>query len=273
MRQEDEGGNCQDGPRNDKIIGEKRVAVPAGDVKSTRNRATHNRRPVMNYTEKHHAFISAKYYQLLKARNFPTWQDAFLYATRRYGEQRGGRMAQRAIRDGKPLTIGTYCSYGEWNYTDEATAENFPQSIHDRFEGDNMIRTYEACPWNAQYMAMDCKDGAILYCQDLDMSIARGFNPAIQYDVTQTMHEHGTCIHIMGNLANDKPTAKKPENVRDFRFHCAHAYWVYADVLKSIYKTEGELIAAEVLRAFAEEYGQDMADGLMEYKDTNFDYI
>jgi len=227
----------------------------------------------MAYTEKHHAFISATYYRLLKERELIGWQDAFLYACRRYAEQRGGRMAQRAIRDGKPLTIGTYCSYGEWNYTDEASAENFPQSINDEFKGDDMIRTYHACPWNAQYMDMDLKDGAILYCQDLDMSIARGFNPAISYEVTQTMHEHGTCIHIMGNLANDKPTAKKPENIKDFKYHCAHAYWVFADVMKSIYGTEGELIAAQALEAFAEEYGDEYSDGLMEYRNTNFDYL
>ena len=227
----------------------------------------------MSYTEKHHAFISACFYKILKEKNLAGWKDAFLYATRRYGEQRGGRMAQRAIRDGKPLTIGTYCSYGEWNYTPEATSENFPQSIDDEFKGDDMIRTYHACPWNAQYMDMNLKDGAVLYCQDLDMFIARGFSPEVSYDVQQTMHEHGTCIHVLGNLANDKPAPKKPENIRDFKFHCAHIYKVFSDVMISIYKSEGIIIAADVIKAFKDEYGEELADQLTEFRDMNFDYL
>ncbi|HHW95284.1 MAG TPA: L-2-amino-thiazoline-4-carboxylic acid hydrolase [Mogibacterium sp.] len=227
----------------------------------------------MNYTEKQHAFIPASFYKLLKERNLVGWKDAFLYATRRYGEQRGGRMAQRAIRDGKPLTIGTYCSYGEWNYTEEAFAENFPQSINDEFKGDDMIRTYNACPWNSQFEDMGLKDGGILYCQDLDMSIARGFNPDVPYDVKHTMYEHGTCLHVLGGLANDKPNPKKTENTRDFKFHCAHIYKVFSEVMISIYKSEGIIMAAEVIKAFRDEYGQEYADQLIEYKDMNFDYL
>ena len=34
--------------------------------------------------------------------------------TKLYGQQRGGRMAQRAIRDGQPLTMENYLLYGEW---------------------------------------------------------------------------------------------------------------------------------------------------------------
>lgn len=227
----------------------------------------------MNFTERHHAFISATFYRILKEQAPVGWENAFLYASRRYAEQRGGRMAQRAIRDGKPLTIGTYCSYGEWNYTEEARAEHFPQSIHDHFEGDDMIRRYDACPWSAQYLEMGLKDGANLYCQDLDMSIARGFNPAVSYQVTQTMHDHGHCCHILGGLAGDKPEPKKAENVRDFAYHCAHIYKVFSDVMTAIYLTDGVLIAAEALKAFKETYGAEMADELVRYRNMDFDYV
>ncbi len=227
----------------------------------------------MNFTERHHAFIPACFYKILKERDLVGWADAFKYAARRYAEQRGGRMAQRAIRDGKPLTIGTYCSYGEWNYTEEATAENFPQSIDDEFKGEDMVRVYNQCPWGQQFMDMGLKEGGILYCQDLDMSIARGFNPEVPYEVKHTMYEHGTCLHVMHGLEKDRPTAKKPENVRDFKFHCAHIYKVFSDIMVSIYKSEGVIIAAEVLKDFRDEYGEELADQLTEYRDMNFDYL
>ena len=66
----------------------------------------------MGFTELSHAFIAAKYYVYLKEIFGDRGEAAFLHATRYYGEQRGRRMAQRAIRDGKPLTYETYCQYG-----------------------------------------------------------------------------------------------------------------------------------------------------------------
>lgn len=227
----------------------------------------------MAFTERHHAFISATFYRILKEKQPAGWQDAFLYASRRYAEQRGGRMAQRAIRDGKPLTIGTYCSYGEWMYTDEAKAENFPQSIHDTVEGDDMIRRYDACPWSSQYLEMGLKDGANLYCRDLDMSIARGFNPQVDYRVTQTMHDNGFCRHVLGGVTKETVEPKKAENVRDFEYHCAHIYKIFSDVLTAIYLSDGVLMAAEALRAFREEYGAEMADALVRYRNMDFDYV
>ena len=73
----------------------------------------------MGFTELSHAFIAAKYYVYLKEIFGDRGEAAFLHATRYYGEQRGRRMAQRAIRDGKPLTYETYCQYGEWVNTEE----------------------------------------------------------------------------------------------------------------------------------------------------------
>lgn len=227
----------------------------------------------MAFTERHHAFISATFYRLLQERELTGWQDAFLYASRRYAEQRGGRMAQRAIRDGRPLTIGTYCSYGEWAYTEEARAEGFPQSIHDHAEGDDVVRRYDACPWSAQYLEMGLKDGANLYCRDLDVSIARGFNPALSYRVPQTMHDHGCCYHVLGGMAKEEAEPKREENLRDFGYHCAHIYKVFGDVMTAIYRSEGVLLTAEVLRAFRERYGAEMADELVRYRHMDFDYV
>ena len=55
------------------------------------------------FTEKHHAFIAATFYDLLTKRYGQRGEAAFILATQRYAEQRGNRMAQRAIRDGKRM--------------------------------------------------------------------------------------------------------------------------------------------------------------------------
>ena len=73
----------------------------------------------MGFNEKVHAFIAAKYYVHLTEAFGERGKKAFVHATQYYAQQRGRRMAQRAIRDGKELTYETYCQYGEWVNTQE----------------------------------------------------------------------------------------------------------------------------------------------------------
>ena len=105
----------------------------------------------MGFTELSHAFIAAKYYVYLKAIFDDRGEAAFLHATRYYGEQRGRRMAQRAIRDGKPLTYETYCQYGEWVNTEEVKAQGLGnQSETTSLSPDFQIHIH-VCPWHTQF--------------------------------------------------------------------------------------------------------------------------
>ncbi|MBQ5760961.1 MAG: hypothetical protein IIV85_04300, partial [Clostridia bacterium] len=68
----------------------------------------------MGFNEKVHAFIAAKFYVRLTEQFGERGRKAFVHGTQYYAEQRGRRMAQRAIRDGMELTYETYLQYGEW---------------------------------------------------------------------------------------------------------------------------------------------------------------
>ena len=108
----------------------------------------------MGFTELSHAFIAAKYYVYLKEIFGDRGEAAFLHATRYYGEQRGRRMAQRAIRDGKPLTYETYCQYGEWVNTEEVKAQGLGnQSETTSLSPDFQIHIH-VCPWHTQFKNM-----------------------------------------------------------------------------------------------------------------------
>ena len=61
----------------------------------------------MGFNEMTHAFIAAKYYVHMTEAFGERGKAAFIHGTQYYGSQRGRRMAQRAIRDGKPLTYET----------------------------------------------------------------------------------------------------------------------------------------------------------------------
>ena len=56
----------------------------------------------MGFNEKVHAYIAAKYHCHLLSAFGDRGRMAFIHGTQYYAEQRGRRMAQRAIRDGQP---------------------------------------------------------------------------------------------------------------------------------------------------------------------------
>ena len=226
----------------------------------------------MGFNERVHAFIAAKFYTHLTETFGERGRLAFVPATQYYAEQRGRRMAQRAIRDGKALTYEVYCQYGEWVNTQEI----LDQGCGNKSELMSLAPDYAvkitACPWHTQFAAMGLTEAGHEYCKHLDNSICRGFNPYLVYEVPQTLHKSDCCIHIVrdAGLSEASDTKKKMEYTKPFSYHCAHSYFAYSEVSVSIFGAKGEQIAAAVLADFEAEYGSEMADTLIAYKGTNF---
>lgn len=225
----------------------------------------------MNFTERHHAFLTAKYYEILRDGGFAEYRAVFRRATQHYAEQRGARMAQRALRDGRTLDFAAYVDYGEWAPTAQANAAvRTPMETWSE-NGDTYLRIHH-CEWSEQYLAMGLEDGAEDYCAELDVSIARGFNPDLTYEVQHVMHKNRDyCLHCRRGACAPRGADEKPKNaVRPFAFHCAHALYAYGEIVTAVYGSRGALLAARVLEAFAMEYGFEMADVLVRMRDVNF---
>ena len=71
-------------------------------------------------------------------------------------------------------------------------------------------------------------------------------------------------------ITPDMKLQKRPEGLKSFEYHNAHSYWAYAEVCEGVFGPEGKAISEKVFADFAKEYGQEMADILEKYKDTNF---
>ncbi len=227
----------------------------------------------MSFHECVHAYIAAKYYVCLTEEFGDRGKEAFIHATRYYAEQRGRRMAQRAIRDGAPLTFASYCRYGEWIGTEEIKAAGLSNcSVFLSYTPD-AIQKITRCPWHHQFQTMGLSGTAgAEYCRHLDKAIARGFNPDLVYEVEQTLQTADCCIHRMKNPDFDGHTdlSRNPDSIRSFEFHCAHSFWTFREVTAAIFSSLGEQVNARVLRDFSRDYGQKMADTLMSYQYTNF---
>lgn len=227
------------------------------------------------FTEKHHAFIAASFYKELVGTYGKQGEQAFVMATQRYAEQRGSRMAQRAIRDNKQLTFAVYKEYGEWISSETLKKEGAVNQVEEiTFSPDYEVKILQ-CPWAAQFKKMNLAKAGIVYCTHLDKAIVRGFNPYLVFEVPQSMYEHDCCIQIMkeAHLKKYQEFTRNPENIKKFDYHCGHCYKTFKEITTAIFKVKGEEIALKVLKDFAGEYGEEMAERLLSYLKTDFNLI
>ncbi len=224
------------------------------------------------FNEKSHAFIAAKYYLYLTEEFGERGKKAFIHATQYYAGQRGRRMAQRAIRDGKDLTYEVYCQYGERVSSEEIKALGQANAREVVKTKPDYISNVTMCPWRRQFVEMGAGEAGLEYCRHLDNSICRGFNPYITYDVDLThLETEGYCTHLIRDVdAEAIDMQKRPGNVVSFEYHCAHSYWAFHEVVCAIFGSAGERLAGKVLEDFSREYGEAAAETLYKYRFTNF---
>lgn len=222
----------------------------------------------MRFNEKVHAFLAARYYVRLTERFASRGEAAFVHAVQYYAGQRGRRMAQRAIRDGRPLTHATFMQYGELRMTDEAGPT--------RREVTALSPDYElritACPWHEQFREMGCLQAGAVYCRHMDEALCRGFSPDIAFQAPKNLNAHDCCVQrVVGvhyaALPDDPPMDAYK---KDFNYHCGNLYWAFHEAVCAIFGAQGEAVCADVLEDFAGTYGAEMADELAAWRHTNF---
>ena len=227
----------------------------------------------MTFTEKSHAFIAAQYYRLMHDRFGDQGTSAFIHATMYYGEQRGRRMAQRCIKDGKELTAANYYRYGEWNPTKEMIeTQQSNQSTFLSYEPDRVSKITR-CPWAKQFHEMGLNEtGGEVYCKAIDAALVRGFNPELSFTTEQTLQTNEFCIQRMRNagISPDEDLSKDPGNIKGFGYHCAHMFYAYRDICEAVFGEEGTAVSDEVFRLYEENYGTKDAAYIRLYAGTDF---
>lgn len=134
-----------------------------------------------------HAFIVSEFYRLLKAHDGENGIAVFRMAAITYGEQRGKRMAMRALRDGHPLDYEGYFAYGEYPSTDAY----FDVDMWD--EQGVVNERVTRCPWATVFAERGMKECGVAYCREIDRAIVRGFNPELELETASTQHLQGCC--------------------------------------------------------------------------------
>lgn len=225
------------------------------------------------FNERVQAYIVARYYVRLTESFGKQGRETFLLATRTYAEQRGHRMAQRALADGQELSYVTYYKYGEWVPSEEIKKRGESNLGEPMKNVPYQATKITRCPWAIQFREMGLPEAGLAYCKDLDPSIYRGFNPAIAYETRQTLHDHDYCIQcapgtIVPREALNCPKVQK--GLRSFEYHCAHTYWTFRQVVSSVFGKDGLNISKGVLSDVRQDLGERFSATLKKYENTDF---
>lgn len=227
--------------------------------------------------ERTQAFLAAKFYEYLKLEYNNLGILAFKFATKNYANQRGKRMAKRAIRDGKELTYEVYCQYGEWINTKNSIKNNIANKVDFVENGPDIVMNISQCPWRFQFKSMGAVEAGITFCKYLDKSLIEGFNSDIDYSVrleTLDGSEKEYCVHTIEECKlNKKDISKNQEYLREFDYHCAHLFWSFRETIIDIFGYKGLKISNQVLEDCVKEYGEKSVESILEFKNVNFNLI
>lgn len=222
----------------------------------------------MGFNEAVHAHLAARFYTCLTEAFGERGKAAFVLAVQHYGLQRGQRMAQKAIRDGKALNHLTFMEYNELIATSEVIPANR--------DLESLSPDYELhitnCPWHDRFLEMDCLEAGDVYCSLIDEAICRGFNPELIFESEMNLNSSAYCLHRVKNTFYEAfpDVPQKKEDAYGFDYHCGHLYWSVSEVAAAIFQADGEAVNAAVLKDFTETYGTEMADRLASFRHTNF---
>jgi hypothetical protein len=139
-----------------------------------------------SFSEHHHALLFGLVTKEIFERvGNETGGSALRAAVRRYGEQRGRRMALRAQTNGEELSMTNFLIYGEWR-----SGTGLGQHELSK-EGPDVRMVVTRCPWALTWMEADLSPYGRLYCQEIDQALVRGFNPDLIIDVNRTQTNDG----------------------------------------------------------------------------------
>ncbi len=214
--------------------------------------------------ERQHAYLIGAFYQAFTERHGEQGKTCFVKATQYIAEQRGRRMALRALRDNKPLNYSTYMAYGEIAFT-------LPNESRSVGEGPDCELEIACCIWQQVFQEMDLVACGLCYCPQIDRGIVRGFNPDLGFVLKSTLHDTSCCDMVFQD-ANLYPVAPPADGKRSWAYHCGHYYQGYSRFAQSVFPDGTDIIRrAEV--QFAKGCGDAALQIVLQYQLTDFESI
>lgn len=198
----------------------------------------------------HHALLFAEIAAAaVDAAGVEAGESAVRKAVRRYGEERGRRMALRAHADGAPLSLATFLEYGEWAPSPGEMTQTATET-----DGDVIVEVLK-CPWHTAWETTGMINAGRLYCLEIDAALVRGFNPECEIRIASTRPNTGENCRFRFRNARRSRSAKGRK--MPWAYHCGHLLRTMAETLAQELGSTGREAVAAGLAAFRRRAGDD----------------
>lgn len=186
-------------------------------------------------------------------------------AVRRYGRERGGRMAARAVADGHPRNLDSYVAYSEWR----ADPGSMEQAFVERRPRARLV--VDRCPWHSVWAEDDLLRYGRLYCLEIDRALMEGFNPDLELEVKGTRPNGASrCDFIFHDALGDRPVEAPGARAMPWAYHLGHLYWTMRGVVLEELGEVGETALRRALADFAARYGDEAVEVILDHRDVDF---
>ena len=226
------------------------------------------------FTAQHHALLFAWIARETIARvGEEVASPVLCAAVRRYGEQRGRRMALRAQQDGQPLSMATCLSYREW----EVPAGEMQQTGVP-WRGDLRVQVRRCC-WATTWQQEGLTEYGKYYCQEIDKALVRGFNPELVVDVKGTRTNGSRMCELVyhgafeGTLVHEETQRGQEQRTLPWNYHTAHLYATMSAGLQGELGSAGVVASQAALETFTSRFGMAVADVLVADAKMDFDVL
>jgi len=233
----------------------------------------------IEFTASHHAILFASIAKsLIKDIGEDTAGNILRKAVRKYGEQRGRRMALRAKKYGHDLTMDNYFAYGEWEV---------PKGDMDfKFQEKNphaRMNVYK-CPWYETWAKNDMLKYGQYFCQEIDNALVRGFNPSLVLEVSSTQtnddkpcdflfKDAGLSFLTILKLVYKKKIKPGKKVIMPWEYHCGHIYTTIGNVINQELGRKPDMILENALNDFATYFDEKCIEVIRQYKNIDFEQI
>ena len=195
--------------------------------------------------------------------------------TKLYGLERGGRMAQRALAQGKELSMGSYMLFGEWEDKNGRSAS----------ETSAYAPVYKSCitrcGWCTAWEEAGLLDYGKNYCNFVDKHLVKGFNENNNLNINSTLSHGDSCCDFewLGFALNSEEEklayAKERQTIgnvtKDFLYHCGHLLSAMTKALKEHLTLEqADKIISLSLEDFTKKFGEEMCAAVVKEAEKDF---
>ena len=215
----------------------------------------------------HHAVMFALLSKNIIEQFNENGKEAILKAMTKYGNERGARMAQNALKNGDELTVMTNQAYGEWKPDYEG------QMVFGRLRTEPTLQTFiSKCAWCEAWKKHDLLEYGKYYCVNIDNAVFQGFrSDFVCTPLTESLSFGGDrCDFDWGEPLTEEEVVKLDEKkkelgttcMKDFNYHTAHLLHSISNTLLEELGENAQDAIDKAKREFADKFGNEYLEVL-----------